>query len=380
MSEPARLQDTPLPRRDLLLLPLISIATVFLLFLVAEVSSRVLYPERVLDECMAADPRLGVVYRPNCHSKTKSFESEWISSSYNECGYRGSASCAAPPKGTVRIVIMGSSVAQGYLVRQEQQFGEVAARELTEKCGRRVEIQNLAGYEIFWGRVTARIPDALRLKPDAVVLQVAPFDLEKEGSLEQTSQSMEPKRHWLVEIKMFVSTSRAVMVLQHYLLRNDSLYVPLYLRTGDKSAYMREPLTPFWRKQMSEYDRQLRQMGEAFQNGHVPMTLVYVPQRAQAIIASMKSPPPGIKPGLLQQILNEDTRRDGIDFLDTTKDMARAGATYALFYPVDGHLAAAGHAIVGHALAGQLLAKLPVLGQCRQSVAGQSAPATARAG
>ncbi len=380
MSQSDRAQDAPLPRRDLILLPLISIATILLLLVVAEISSRVFFPEQPIDECMATDARLGVVYRPNCHSRVKTFESEWISSSYNDCGYRGSASCAAPPKGTVRIVIMGASVALGFLVRQDQEFGEVAAHELTQKCGQHVEIQNLGGYEIFWGRVLARIPNALRLHPDAVVLQTAPYDLEREGTLERTTESEEPAGNWLVQLKTSVASSRALMVFQHYLMRNDSLYEPLYLRTGDKADYMRAPLTPYWRNQMSQYDRLLRQLSGAFQGGHVPMTLIFVPHRAQAFIAGMTVPPPGIEPRLVQKILNDDARRDGIDFVDTTKAFARAGDTSNLFYPVDGHLTATGHAIVGHALAAELLAKLPALEQCRRQTARPSAPMSAVVG
>ena len=115
-SSPVRL-----PRRDLVVLPLISILTITLLLLGSEVAARHFFPESSGgDSCRVADATIGFKYRPNCTSRVKSAEGPWVVNHYNECGYRTNQSCGAKPSGSTRIALIGSSVAQGSYVGYDE--------------------------------------------------------------------------------------------------------------------------------------------------------------------------------------------------------------------------------------------------------------------
>jgi hypothetical protein len=63
-----------LPRRDLWLLPLISLMTVIMTLAAAEPCTRLLWPEQPTDSCALPDPDLGYRMRPNCTSVMKAAE------------------------------------------------------------------------------------------------------------------------------------------------------------------------------------------------------------------------------------------------------------------------------------------------------------------
>ena len=86
-----------LPRRDIVLLPLISMLTLLCMLAGAEVITRIVWPEQIVNSCQVPDPSLGFRYRPNCSSTMKSAEGPWYTNDYNECGYRSAASCGPVP-------------------------------------------------------------------------------------------------------------------------------------------------------------------------------------------------------------------------------------------------------------------------------------------
>ena len=250
-----------LPRRDLILLPLISLFTVLLLFGIAEAVSRVVYPEQKQDSCMMYDARLGYRFRPNCVSMEKAAEGPWVQNRYNECGYRTDESCGPKPANAIRVAVVGSSIAQGYLVPYADTFATRAANLLTQSCHKPVEFQNLAGIGYIWDKVYDRLDEALALKPDAVVMATIPFDLQQtEDAPPIAAPAADAKaqpvdvahphggfdfRYWL---QLVLSNSRAVVAAQHIMFQNPELYLRLYLHYGDKADFLRPPFTPAWRQ------------------------------------------------------------------------------------------------------------------------------------
>jgi hypothetical protein len=85
-----------LPRRDLWLLPLISVLTLCIPVGGAELAARLIWPLQLDNACRLADPEVGVRYRPNCTTTMKTPEGPWYVSSYNDCGYRSDSSCGPP--------------------------------------------------------------------------------------------------------------------------------------------------------------------------------------------------------------------------------------------------------------------------------------------
>lgn len=168
-----------LPRRDLWLLPLISVVTLVTLLAGAEMLARVGWPDEVFNSCQKIDDSpLGFHYRPNCSSTMKAAEGPWYTNDYNECGYRTAASCGPLAPGHRRIALIGASLSEGYLVEYPNTIGARLAADLTAMCGRPVEVQNLAATGYNGRRLLARMDDALALRPNAVLLTQAVFDVE----------------------------------------------------------------------------------------------------------------------------------------------------------------------------------------------------------
>ena len=356
-----------LPRRDVILLPLISLLTVLLIVGVGEVVARVALTEQLDDACLVPDARLGLRYIPNCTSQIKSFESPWVTNHYNACGYRTDASCGPVSKGVRRVAVLGSSVTMGYLVPQQDSFATQTAEALTERCGAPVEFQNLGGYLVFWTRVINRVDDALRLKPDAGLLQVTTLDIEHpdpgEGSVRE-GESGRPTNNFLLNLKNLLVQSRAWGVMQHFLFRNEELYTSLYLHSGSKADYLREPLSDFWEHQLHQYDIMVGKIADRFHAAGVPLALVFVPQRAQAELAAKGHERPNIYPYELNQHLQQIASRHGVAFIDTTKFASEAPSVSDLYYAVDGHLDGAGHRRIAPAIVDGMIADLPPFKSC----------------
>ena len=348
-------------------MPLISILTVLLIVGIVEVVARVVLTAQPDDACLVPDTRLGLRYLPNCTSRIKSFESPWISNYYNACGYRTDASCGPVPKGARRVVVLGSSVAMGYLVPQQDSFATQAAEALTKRCGMPVEFQNLGGYLIFWTRVINRVNDALNLKPDAGILQVSVLDIERsdpgEGAVGE-HEAGPATNNLLVIIRNLLTQSRAWDVAQHFMFHNEGLYLSLYLHSGNKSDYLRKPLSDYWENQLRQYDTMVGTIADRFRAAGVPLALVFIPQRAQAELAAKEHGTPNVYPYELNRHLEQIASRHGIGFIDTTKLAAQAPNVGDLYYTVDGHLDGAGHRQVAPAIVDGMIADLTPFKRC----------------
>ena len=128
-----------LPRRDLLILPLLSISTLVLLFLGSELTARFFFPETGAKACEINDTNIGRRFRPNCTARMKSAEGPWVVNQYNDCGYRTTQSCRPKSPGTIRIALLGSSNSEGLFVAADKIFSEQAATQLTALCRRPVD-------------------------------------------------------------------------------------------------------------------------------------------------------------------------------------------------------------------------------------------------
>src|ERR1700761_9719345 len=105
-------------RRDLIILPVVSLLTVISLWAGAEAVCRVMWPEQAEDACLAFDPVIGMHARPGCTTRTKAAEGPWVEEDWSSCGTRaGSAACDERHDArAARVVTMGTSVSWGSLV------------------------------------------------------------------------------------------------------------------------------------------------------------------------------------------------------------------------------------------------------------------------
>ena len=327
----------------------------------AEAAARALWPEQTVNACRVADPVVGHRYSPNCTALTKTAEGPWVSNSYNGCGYRSTSPCGPAPAGTRRVALIGSSLSEGYMVPYDRSVGEQLGADLTRSCDAPVDVQNLGGIGYSGHLLVPRMAEALRLKPEAVLLLLAPFDLEGEldddpppaapGHVE--AHAGEGLQHRVFDA---LKSSRAVLVAQHFLFQNPSIYLPLYLRYGDKADFLRPPFSANWQARLHAFDTLLGELSEQAHQAGVRFTFAFVPQEAQIALLAGRPIPPGIDPSALPLALQAIAARRDVAFVDTSAALRVEPAPERLFYQVDGHLSGQGQPIIAAYIARKMAA------------------------
>jgi hypothetical protein len=367
---------TKLPRRDWVILPLLSILTVGIIFLITEVTTRLIFAEGGKDSCKVRGPIPGQGNKPNCTARIKSAEGPWVEYTFNDCGYRTAASCGPRSTGTLRVALLGASLSEAYMIPYDQTFATQAAGELSSICDRPVEFQNMgtAGcWPVCAGR---RVSEALALRPDAVMLAIAPFDVSQDNDPNSptTRRNLPPRtpahgvQAYMSPIERLVdafSGSRTMFAAKHFLYQDEQAYVRLYLLQGDNAGFLRQPFTPAWEKRFSDLDLILGKMADEIHAAGVPFVLTAIPEHAQAILLGLPKTRAGVDPYAFERRIARIAAKHGIVFIDVFDDFAKVPDANSLYYLADGHLAPAGQSVVSRAIVrGFLSGNVPVFSRC----------------
>lgn len=368
-----------LPRRDLWLLPLVSVLTVVLMAAVGELGCRALFPASEGTGCRVRDPVLGYRNRPDCSDTLKAFEGEAVVNRYNDCGYRTAQSCKPDPAGSSRVAIIGSSVGAGHFVSYEDSLGAQIGERLTRECHRPVDVQNLAATEYYMKQIRARATEALALKPAVLVWVLTPYDVQVGDSDPPTFHTAADTRPapLLVRAHSLLLESRAFAFIQHLYYEKASNYVPLFLMNSDKAGFLYRHYTPSWDRRISTFGRISGAIADESRAAGVPMVVAFVPQRAQAALLKMTDPNT-VDPYALNHAVQRIVEGQGAHFVDATPELGEVRSPGSLYLPLDGHLDASGHRIAGKAIADQLLdARLPAFAECQAAPPAVAAAAPA---
>jgi hypothetical protein len=354
-----------LPRRDLVVLPLVALATLIVLVALSEVGARLYAPAHEKLSCVAFDTRLGLGHgRPHCTETGKIPEGPRVVYAYNECGYRSTAPCGAKPAGTLRIAILGASFAEGYVVPYDETFAARAERRLAALCGSPVEIENLAALGTNLVGVYRRLDEALALRPDVIIIAVLPFDIEDGLPPEAVERRNAPpgpqpaaqqERPLVARVALLTKSSRALTVARHFLFADRALYLKSYLLSGDTAGFLRVSYTPAWEQRMADLDLLLGEMAAKSRAAGAQLALLLGPQRAQVALMASGHWPAGVDPYALPRRLKEITAKHGATLIDSTKAFARLKRPEELIYTVDGHPGGAASGLIADALVQQLV-------------------------
>lgn len=345
-----------LPRRDLWLLPLISLLTVASMLCVSEIAARQIWPENEDLHCTGPDGR----ENRNCTAYAKNAEGPRIGYYFNDCGYRTPEPCGPKPPGSLRVVVLGTSVAQGWAVPYEQTFSARAALGLTASLGRPVEFQNLGSLAFPLQSAENFIPQALALQADAILLVVTPWDLSRfdPGFRVNRDPANPPDpptggftfRKLMQRARLITRRSRALLMVQHYLLLDQDTTIDLYRSYSNPNDVIQQRWSGLCVRRFAAFESTLDRIGNKLRGSKIPFVLVLVPSRIQAALLSSGERLPGIDPYLSFRKMSQAAQVRGFEFLDLSAEFRATPHAADLYYPVDSHPAGQANGIVARAL------------------------------
>lgn len=371
-------------RRDWILLPFLAVVTAFTILAGAEWISRSVFPASPSSspDCLVLKDRTrGVEAIPNCVCWHKTFESAAVEYRFNSSGHRAGIECRPKRPGAYRIVLVGTSVAEGVRVPREESFAALLPKELSKATGRDIEIYNEALEWCTPHVLDIRFKEVLAAEPDVIIWTVTPFDIEEaavvapasgfqggagpDGVTEQawlaftaslgamTIPSAISDR-WTRMERAIARRSRTALVIQHALFQNESFYVSQYLR-GEGATYLRAKPVPEWLSELRQFDSYAADVEQKARNAGVPLAAVAIPERAEAAMISAGAWPEDFDPYLFGEQVRDVIERHGGQYIDILSGFRKIPHAERLYYPVDGHPNADGHRILSELLAAGLI-------------------------
>jgi hypothetical protein len=392
-TEPGAARDANWQRRDWVLLPAVSLLTIGLLAVSAELLSRGIYPSSQvgLQNCFAMDDPTGdAAVKPNsvCWEQTaeSTFKAEYR---FNSRGHRAGTELRPKPPGTYRIVLIGSSLAQGLFVPRERTFAALLPEELSTETGRKIEVYNEATGGKFRGgpfptqNSAQHFDEVLAAQPDLILWVITPTDVMN-ARLNQNADS--PDRDALQKdprsatgsaktrsfwsnltgsiakgtfgerLKSRWEETRTSIVLKHLLIASESKdeYIKSYLRNGDDANFLKIKPDAKWQMQLQYFDAELAAITGLAKNAGVNLVAVFVPNRPQAAMISKGDWPVGYNPFMLEDEIRDSIVSDGGHFIDILPDYRGVPSPERAYFPVDGHPNADGQEIIFRFLAKEL--------------------------
>jgi hypothetical protein len=374
-------------RRALLYLLLLAASSVAALGL-AELGVRWLAPQR-LDYTRAvfqADDLLVFRLRPGMDGPNSQFEFT-VRERTNSLGLRD-RELGPKPDGGLRILALGDSYGFGHGVELEETYAKRLEERLRGSLDRPVEVIN-AGVPAWSLLQELRFleHEGLRLEPDVVLLgfyvgndlvdsydlfdsEGAPKLLVEEGRLVSRKASeggrgirgaTAPLRHWLAP------RSQLYTLLRN---RGSELLMRLGMRHVEvPCAFFRRSWTPKMEAQWSLTRKLFEQLLDLTDRRGLPLVVLLIPTMYQVHDAQWQEyleifevDGSAFDLEQPQRLLGGLCAEEGIDCLDLLPRLREADAREPLYFRVDSHLNAAGHALVAEALAEHLLSPVSAEG------------------
>jgi hypothetical protein len=175
-------------------------------------------------------------------------------------------------------------------------------------------------------------------------------------------------RDWIGnQIVTPVKSSRASMMLRHFMYRDPTTYLRISLGYGGAAGYadyLTPPYSPLWQQRFSNVDTMLRLMSEKARAASVPMVLLVGPTEAQA--ALINSPPrDGVDPQAFETEVARIASKYGISTIDPLPEFAGVSNPMDMFFTVNSHLSPRGQRPIADAVNKALISsKLPAFAGC----------------
>ncbi len=373
-------------RRDWIILPLLAILTVVSLSLTSEKISELIYgePKSAVDVCLnVSHPDKGVSGIPNCKTSEMDFGVPLVEYKFDTCGYRSGIGCVSNSPGAYRIAMIGTSIAFGQWVKQQDALAAKLPIDISERDGRKIYLYNEGMLEQYPQFVSTHVQTALSRKPNIILWLVTPYDISV-PPLDSKSilfllggggKNLGVVERWKTYLKIkvfsgsFSSLEQAVsehfirkfshtgtgFMLQDLLNKNADRYVKSYLKLPDtESGYLRVSPSSKWKQDMKSFEDMATVMIAQSRAAGVPLVVTLIPSRAQAAMLSSGTWPEGYDPYRLDNDVRSIITRHGGIYADIFPDLKKIPNMENNYYFSNGHPDANGDAILAQAISKEI--------------------------
>ncbi len=319
------------------------------------------------------DPAMGSHARPNCVSINKIRESPMVEYRFNNRGHRAGMDLTPKAPGTYRIVMTGSSMAEGLWVPWSQTAAARLPKALSESTGRKVEVYD-EGLEYGTPRhIDINFQAVLDAQPDMILYLITKWDVENVDQIEPPPSALNDKfrimkelfarepfgkafgENWMQLSASMEERSTAVFSVSYGLATDPTEFVRRYLLGGGTAFLKRQP-DQSWKRQLRLFDGFTAEIARKAQRAGIPLVVAVVPPRAAAIMISQGTWPSGCDPYRFGEDVRARVEKYGATYIDILSGYQRQLDAGKFYYPVDGHPNAAGQAFLSrlltHPLAG----------------------------
>jgi hypothetical protein len=363
-----------LPRRDWILLPGLGLLTIFLLATSVELGARRMFGRLTYygENCLVIkDPYIGARGIPNCVVREKIPEGQAMEYRFNSSGYRNASDFGSKAQGTYRIVIVGTSVAAGFRVPEEQTMAALLPVALSRRTGRKIEVYNQALPLRSTSSIAHNFHDAIAANPDMILWVVSPLDISYSSSARRQEEvgpfnpqvgawhfmkSIFSTESFATSVATIFGHTRTSILLKDLLYESPSQYVRSSLMGADyNQKFLQSESSAEWVSELKEFDRSAEEIVGQARNAGIPLVAVLVPDRTQAaMISMMEESPKGFDPYKLDRELRTIIVSHGGTYVDILPEFRSTPNPHRGYFAIDGHPNAFGQAMIARFLTDKL--------------------------
>lgn len=366
-----------LPRRDWVLLPLLSLLTIALIAGSLELLARIFFSssKALVADCMVLDdPSTGPRMIPNCTCRVKIPESQTAEYRFDRCGYREGVACGPKVSDKYRILVAGSSAVLGEHVQSNETFVSLLPQQLATRTHREIEAYNAGLAWGFPSTVPLRMNQILAASPDLIVWAITPADVgasavlvqitrtEREQGARKVSEKAWMRAREALKVKSIATAilelfnrSRSSLAVRHFLYLSQNQHIKATLATGGEDfGFLRADLSPGWKDELMHFDQDFAAVSERAKAARVPLVVTLMPYSTQAAMISLGEWPTAIDPYKLDNDLRAIVEKRGGTYLDILPQYRTIPNPERGYFPVNGHANPAGHALMAQILANAL--------------------------
>jgi hypothetical protein len=195
------------------------------------------------------------------------------------------------------------------------------------------------------------------LKPDAVFLVIAPFDLNRtdpdfdadRNVLAKPAAPHEAGWTW-TDMRLALRESRVLFMAQHFMLNNEKFFLRAFEDYADPFDVSRVPTPPVVEKRFQQIDTRIAHVADYAHRAGAQCFLIALPNRVECALISKKIHLPHMDAYIFSRRMEALALKHGIAYIDMIPDIEKTPNAEKLFYSVDGHPEAGANVLMAHAI------------------------------